>query len=164
RAPSGLIRVFDTLVSVDRAVRWKIWPFDVLHQVADGRIRVFDQRDAGIDEFGEVMRRDFGRHADGDAFGSVDQQRGDSGGQNKGFVLAAVVVRSEVYGFFFDIGEHAGARTRHTNFGIAHGRGGVAVDRTEVPLAIDQGQTHGEVLRHTHECIVDRLVSVRVVL
>ena len=48
--------------------------------------------------------------------------------------------------------------------GVALGRRRIAVDRTEVALAVDQRQAHGEVLRHAHQRVVDRQVAVRVEL
>ena len=47
--------------------------------------------------------------------------------------------------------------------GVAHGRRRIAVDRAEIALPVDQRQAHGEVLRHAHQRVVDRLVAVRVV-
>ncbi len=49
-------------------------------------------------------------------------------------------------------------------FGVAHGRRGVAVDRAEVALAVDQRVAHREILRHARHGVVDRHVAVRVVL
>src|SRR5580693_7795109 len=48
-------------------------------------------------------------------------------------------------------------------FGVAHGRGRIAVDRTEIALPVDERQAHGEILRHAHERVVDRLVAVGMV-
>ena len=38
---------------------------------------IVDQRHAGVDHFAEIVRRDVGRHADGDAAGAVDQKVGE---------------------------------------------------------------------------------------
>ena len=48
--------------------------------------------------------------------------------------------------------------------GVAIGRRRVAVDRSEVALAVDQGVAHVEVLRETDERVVGRDVAVRVVV
>ena len=55
-----------------------------------------------------------------------------------------------------DLGEPA--------LGVAHGRRRIAVDRAEIALPVDQRQAHGEILRHAHQRVVDRLVAVRVIL
>ncbi len=52
----------------------------------------------------------------------------------------------------------------HAHFGVSHGRGVVAVHRTEVALAVDQQVAQRERLGHTHDGVVDRSVAVRVVL
>ena len=52
----------------------------------------------------------------------------------------------------------------HAGFGIAHGRGRIAVYGAEVALAIDQRQPQREVLRHAHQRVIDRLVTVRMIL
>src|SRR5690554_6227622 len=51
----------------------------------------------------------------------------------------------------------------HTDFCITHCRCAVAVNRTEVTLSIYQGVTHREILRHTHDSIVNSRVTMRVV-
>ena len=76
---------------------------------------------------------------------------------------AVVVVGAKIDGFFFDVGQKFAGQTRHAHFGVSHGRCGVAVDGTEVALAIDDGVAHGEILGHAHQGIVDRLVAVGMV-
>ena len=49
-------------------------------------------------------------------------------------------------------------------FGVAHGRGVIAVDVAEVALAVDQRVADGEILREADQRVVDRLVAVRVEL
>ena len=53
---------------------------------------------------------------------------------------------------------------RHANFGISHGRGGVAVDRAKVALPVYQCVAQGEILSHSHDSVVNRRVTVRVIL
>jgi len=52
----------------------------------------------------------------------------------------------------------------HPHFGVSHGRGVVAVDRTEVALAIHQHVAQREGLGHPHDGVVDGGVAVGVVL
>ena len=49
-------------------------------------------------------------------------------------------------------------------FGVTHRRRRIAVDRTEIALAVDQRHAHREVLRHADHGVVDRLVAVRMIL
>ena len=49
---------------------------------------------------------------------------------------------------------------RHANFGVTHRSGAVTIDRTKVTLAIHQHVTHGEVLRHAHDSVVNRDIAM----
>jgi hypothetical protein len=111
----------------------------------------------------EVVRRDVGGHAHRDAGRAVDQQVGQARGQHQRLFLAAVV-GPEIDGFLVDVGQHFVGDLGQADFGVAHGRGVVAVHRAEVALAVDQHVAQREVLRHAHDGVVHRAVAVRVVL
>ena len=118
-----------------------------------------------FDHLDQVVRRNVGRHADRDAGRTVDQQVGDARRQHRRLHFLAVVVRHEIDGFLVDVGQQLVRDLRSMPaLGVAHSRGGVAVDRTEVALAVDQRVAHGKVLRHAHERVVDRGIAVRVIL
>ena len=123
-----------------------------------------DQRQRGVDDLAEVVRRDVGRHADGDAVGAVDQQvresapagpsaplrsRRSSAGNRRCPCRCPPAAAADALG--------------QPHLGVAHRRRVVAVDRAEIALAVDQRQAHGEVLRHADHGVVDRGVAVRVV-
>ena len=110
------------------------------------------------------MRRDVGRHADGDAAGAVDQQVRELGRQDHRLLLAPVIVRLKIDGLVLEIVEKSHGGAREPNLGVALGRGRIAVDRAEIALPVDQRHAHGELLRHAHQRVVDRLVAVRVIL
>jgi hypothetical protein len=54
--------------------------------------RIVDQRHAGVDDLAEVVRRNVGRHADGDAARAIDQQVRELRRQNRRLLLRAVIV------------------------------------------------------------------------
>ena len=56
------------------------------------------------------------------------------------------------------------AIAHEARFGVAVRRRRIAVDRAEVPLAVDERIAQREILHHAHERVVDRRVAVRVVL
>ena len=141
----------------------EVGPGNDAHQFIDAEIGIFDQRDAGIDHLAEIVRRDVGRHADRDAAGAVHQQIGEAGRQHHRLLLVAVVVRLEIDGILVDILEQLHRRPAETAFGVTHGRRRIAVDRAEIALPVDQRQAHGEILRHAHQRVVDRLVAVRMI-
>ena len=131
---------------------------------SDVRSGLFDQREAGVDHLAQVVRRDVGGHADGDAARAVDQHVREARGQDRRLAVLAVVIVLEIDGFLVDIGQQVGCRLVHAHLGIAHGRGVVAVHRAEIALTVEQRQRHREILRHPHQRVVDRAVAVRVVL
>ena len=124
---------------------------------------IVDQRHAGIDHFAEIVRRDVGRHADRDAAGAVDQQVRKFRRQDRRLFLGIVVVGLEIDGVLVDIAENRERRSRQARFGISIGRRRIAVDRAEIALAVDQRHAHGEILRHPHHRVVNRLVAVRMI-
>ncbi len=142
----------------------KSGPGTMLHQLGDRDRGVVDQRHAGVDDLDQVVRRDVGRHADGDARRAVDQQVRHARGQHRRLGLGPVVVRHEVDGFLVDVGQQLAGDARHADFGVTHGGRRIAVHRAEVALPVDQQVAHRERLRHAHDGVVDGRVAVRVVL
>ena len=132
-------------------------------QVVDAETGIVDERDAGVDHLAEIVRRDIGRHADRDAAGAVDQEVREARRQHHRLVLVAVVIVLEIDRVLVDVLDQFHRRLGQTAFGVPHGRRRIAVDRTEIALAVDQRQAHGEILRHAHQRVVDRLVAVRVI-
>ena len=74
RAAAEVIGRADALAAEDDAAGREIRPGNDVDQLVDAHRRIVDQRDAGVDDLAEIVRRDVGRHADGDAAGAVDQQ------------------------------------------------------------------------------------------
>ena len=110
------------------------------------------------------MRRDISRHTHRDAGRAVDQQIGKARRQHRGLPLGAVVIVAEFDGVLVDV---FGQRMRDlgaAHLGITHGGGRIAIDRAEIALAVDQRQAHGEILRHAHQRIINRLIAMRVIL
>ena len=163
-AAAGAIGLHDSGPAVDDARGGKIRPADVFHQTVDVEFRVFQQRDSAIDDFFQVVRRNIGRHAHGDAGRAIDQQIGNARRQNVGDLFGIVVVGREVDGFLVEIGEQFLGDARHADLGVAHGRGQITVDRTEIALAVDQRITQGKILGHTDHGVINRAVPVGVVL
>ena len=141
----------------------KSGPGNDADQVVDAERRIVDQRDAGVDHLAEIVRRDVGRHADGDAAGAVDQEVREARRQDHRLMLVAVVVGLEIDRVLVDVLEQRHRGLGETALGVPHRRRRIAVDRAEVALPVDQRQAHGEILRHAHQRVVDRLVAVRVI-
>ena len=141
----------------------KIRPGHDFHQFFQGQGWIGDQRQSRIQNLGRVMRRDIGGHANRNAARAIDQQIGEGRWQNARFIHAFIVIRLEIDRVFIDAGKQ-GTRCRgQPRFGVAHRRRRVAVNRTEIPLPINQRQTHGKGLRHAHQRIIDRSIAMRMV-
>ena len=160
---AGAIGLADFVDAIKDAGSREVGRRHQLHQVVDAAVGLVDQRQAGIHHLGQVVRRDVGRHAHGDARGAVDQQIRHPGRHHQRFVLAAVVVRPEVDRLFLQVGQQFVCHPAHADFGVAHGRGGIAIDRAEVSLPVDQQVAHREILRHAHDGVVYRRIAVRVI-
>ena len=163
-ATPGAVRVADARHTVEDASGREVWRRQVLHQPVDVDVRVLEQCQAGRDHLAQVVRRDVGRHAHGDAGRTVDQQVRHLGRQDQRLALGAVVVRPEIDGLLVDVGEQFVRDARHPDLGVAHRSRVVAIDRPEVALAVDQRVAQRERLCHAHDGVVHRGITVRVVL
>ena len=140
----------------------KSGPLHDLRQLVDADLGVVEVGDAGVDHLAQVVRRDVGGHADGDAARAVDQQVGELGRQDDRLLQAVVVVAAEIDRRLVEIVEQVLGDLGQARFRVALGRRRIAVDGAEVALAVDQRHAHGEVLRHAHQRVVDGEVAVRV--
>ena len=113
-AATGLVGLGDVGAAVDEAAGGEVGTLDVLEgdfEVGAGfGLLALEEGDGGVEGFGEVVRRDVGRHADGDAGAAVDDEVGDAGGEDGGLGGGLVVVGDEVYGVVIDVGEHFARR------------------------------------------------------
>ena len=73
RAATGLVGVEDAFFAHDDAAGREVRAGQRLHQLIGGDVGVVQHQARRIDGLAQVMRRDVGGHADGDAVGAVDQ-------------------------------------------------------------------------------------------
>ena len=147
----------------DLAAGGEVRSFHPAAQLRAGQLFVLTELDQRRADLAEIVRRDVGRHADRDAGGPVDQQIRNARGQDHRLGLGAVVVRAERDRVLIDLDQHLIAEPREPAFRVAHRRGVVAVERSEVARAVDQRIAQRERLRHAHERLVERGVAVRVI-
>ena len=88
----------------DLAAAGKIRTLDVFHQSSGIERRLFQQRNRRFGDFGEVVRRDFGSHADGNAGCAVEQHHRQSGRQLHRLFKGAVVIGHEINRTHVDFG------------------------------------------------------------
>ena len=164
RAAPGVIGGADADAAEDQAAGRKVRSRQDLHQLVDAHPRLVEQRDAGVDHLAQIVGRDVGRHADRNAARPVDQQVRELRRQDRRLLGRLVVVGDEIDRLLVDVVEQRMGGMGEPRLGVAHGRRRVAIHRPVIALAVDQGQAHGEVLRHAHHGVVDRGVAVRVIL
>ena len=172
-AAAGLVGGGDVGLAEDEAAGGEVRALDVLEAEVEVGARVFgvafggvalEQGDAGVHDLGEVVGRDVGGHADGDAGAAVDDEVGDARREDGGLERGLVVVGGEVDGVGVDVGEHLAGDPGEAGLGVAHGGGWVAVDGAEVALAIDHRVAQGEGLREADHGVVDGGVAVGMVV
>jgi hypothetical protein len=122
---------------------------------------VLDEVQGRVAQFGRVVRRDRGRHADGDALRAVGEQVREGGRKDDRLVDRAVVVGAEVDRVLVDAFEQEARDIGHARLGVAVGGGAVAVDVAKIALTVDERIARGEVLGEAHKGVVDGLVAVR---
>ena len=130
-------------------------------ELVGAELVVLQQRDRRRRDLAQVVARDLGREADGDAARAVEQHERQPRRQQARLLGRAVVVRDEVDRALVDLVEQQARDRREARLGVAHRRRAVAVARAEVALAVDQRIAQREVLRHADERVVRRLVAVR---
>ncbi len=150
--------------AVDEAAGREVRAGDEREQFGLLHVRLLDEGDGRVHDLREVVRRNLRRHADGDAFGAVEQKVRHARRHDRRLAQRLVVVGVEGDGLLLDVGENLAGDLRHARFGVAHRGGRVAVHRAEVALPVDQRVAHREVLRQADDGVVDGRVAVRVVL
>ncbi len=97
-APRPVLKVLlDAVQAANGAAGGEIRPFDVLHQLLDGDLRVVNLRADAVNDFAQIVRGHVGGHADGDAGAAVDQQVGKGGGENGRLRQPLVVVGDKIH-------------------------------------------------------------------
>ncbi len=163
-ASSRRVRLTDPSGAVDVAARGKVRPRDHFQQLLHGGGGVINQEREPVHHLHEVVGRDVGGHAHRDAGGAVDKKVRDFGGKDRGLDERLVKVGDKVRGPLVDVRQHLVGDLRQARLGVPHGGGGVAVDRSEVPLPVHQRVAEGELLRHADQRLIDRGIAVGVVL
>ena len=163
-AAAGLEILPNAAHAADGAAGRKIRALHVLHQLVERDVGIVDLRADAIDDFAEIVRRNVGRHADGDAGAAVDEQIRKRGRENRRLGPRLVVVRDEIDRVLVHVGHERGAEMRHARLGVTHGRRRIAFDRAEIALAIDERFAHRPRLGHVHERRINHRFAVRVIV
>ncbi|MBG9885180.1 hypothetical protein ABE10_00975, partial [Bacillus toyonensis] len=131
----------------------------VLHELLGRRLGVLEQVGGCGDDLDEVVRGHVRRHADGDPGRAVHEEVGEGGGEDRGLLELPVVVGHEVDDVLVEALGESECGGSEACLGVARG-GGAVVERTEVPVSVDERDTQGPGLGEAHEGVIDGGVSV----
>src|SRR6266446_3467708 len=163
-AAARFVGGFDAFAAGDVCAGRKIRARDQLHDFLESGVRFFDQQHRGFDDFPQIVWRNVGGHAHGNAAGAVDEEIGDARRKNEGLFARLIEVRNEIDRLFFEVGQNVFADFRQAGFRVPHGRRRIAVHGAEVSLAVDERVAHVEVLREADERGIDDGFTVRVIV
>ena len=161
---AGFIGILYSLYAHDVGTRGEVGTLHPLHQLKAVKRGVVDEGDAGVEHLGEVVGGNVGGHTHGNTRSAVDQQVGYLCGHHGGFLQRIVEVVHHIHRFLVQLVHHGLAHQRKAALGVTHGCSTVTVDRTEVPLAVDQRVAHVPLLSHAYQSAVYRAVAMGVVL
>ena len=149
----------------DGRIGGEVRPLNVAADDLQRGVGVVEQVQQGLDHLAQIVRRDVGGHADGDAGAAVEQHIGQPGRQHRGLLQGAVEVGQPVDRAQAGLAQqHVGERGQ-PRLGVAHrGEGLGVVGRAPVALTVDQRIAGRERLRHQHHGLVAGRVAVRVEL
>ena len=127
------------------------------------RIGLFKQKEHGLRDFLQVVRRNFGCHPYGDAACAVQQNQREFCGQYRRFFQGTVVVGNEFDVVAVQFVQKKPRQFHQPRFGVTHRRGSVPVAAAEIALTVHQGVTHRKRLRHAYHGVVRGLIPMRMV-
>ena len=163
-AAAGVVGLSDAVGAHDDGARGEVGAGHDAHELVSRGIGVVDEHAGGVDGLAEVVRRDVGGHAHGDAVAAVDEEVGEARRQDARLGERLIVVGLPVDRVLLQVTQELHGGLGQAALGVAHGRRGVAVDVAEVAVAVDQRRAQAEPLGETDHRLVDREVTVRVVL
>ena len=97
--------VENALAAEDESAGWEIGALHQVHDLAEMRVGLLNQKNGGVEDLVDIVRRDVGRHADCDPGRAVDQQVGDARGQDFGLNAPFVEIGPEIDSFLVQIFE-----------------------------------------------------------
>ena len=163
-AASGAVGLVNPLRPWMKPAVGKSGPCTMVRISSSCVLRLFHQQNGRGKDLGEIMRRNVGGHAHGNAVGAVDEQGRNARGQHGGLDGRVVEVGDEVHRVLVDVGQQLGGNRRQPGFGVTVGGRRIAIHRAEVSLSVHQAVAQREILRHAHHGVIDRGVAVGVIL
>jgi len=163
-AAAILVSRFNSRATKNNAASREVGARNNFHQLRQSDFRALDHRDRAVNHFTHVVRWNIGRHTNRNTASTIDQKVRIASRKNFRLLLRTIVVLMEVDRIFVDIGKLSVSNFFEATFGVTHRRSAVTVNRAKVTLPVNERQTHGEILRHTNKSIINRTITVWVIL
>ncbi|EKD29447.1 MAG: hypothetical protein ACD_78C00408G0001, partial [uncultured bacterium (gcode 4)] len=163
---TGCIRIEDVLAIIDNTPRWEVRTLDEIKEILDGDFvwsGVIEDESERINNLTEIMRWDIGRHTDSNPRSSIEEEIRDTSREDGWFLGGSIIIISPINRIFVNIGEHELSETSHLDLSITHRSSIISIHGTEVPLSIDEGVSHREILCHTNHCVIHGAIPMWVV-
>src|SRR4029077_16341793 len=112
-AAAGLEILFDSRHAADDAAGREVRPFYVFHQLLKRDFWIVDLRTDSIDHFAEIVRRNIGRHAHGNAGSAINEQIWKGSWKNCRLGARFVIIWDEIDRVLIHVGHQCGAQMCH---------------------------------------------------
>ena len=151
-------------VSSNLTRRGKIRPLDVFLHLVNRDVRIINSSTDAIDHLSHVVRRNIGGHTNRDTGSSVHEKV--RYGRRKHHRLAGIfIIRCLMIDrLFFKVSHHRRAHMSQAGLGISHRRRSITLNRSEVPLTINERFSHRPRLGHIDQSGINRPITMRVIL
>ena len=164
-ASAELVHCVDAVYAADLGACREVGAFDELHEIVDRAfVAMLNVIIDAVAKFSEIMRRNVGRHTDGDTGRTVQKKVREFGGKYSRLFERFIEVGSHVNRIFLQVAEKFLGNLLHSHLGVTHCGRAVAVDGAEVTVAVDERNSERERLSHADDRFVNRAVAVGVVL
>ena len=164
RATTGCIGLAQSFRAFNaNAAGREIRPFDIFHQRINARIRRFQQMQRGGAKLINIMRGNTRRHANRNAGRTIGQQIREGRGQHNRLFIFAIISIAEINRVAVEVLQQQTGNLGHARFRVTHGGSIIAIDIAKIALPINQRIAHCKILRQTHQSVVNRLVTMRVI-
>ena len=163
-ASPGVVSFSDSAASANNAAGGEVRSRTQFQQFVNRNAGIVNELDKAVADFAQIVRRNAGCHADGDAVCAVDQQVGELGRQYRRFHSATVVRGHEVDRAEVDVFQHQLGEAGHARFCVSHSGRRKPGDRAEVPLFVYQNVAHHPFLSHTNQRWVNDGFAVGVIV
>ena len=137
RSTTRFVGILDTLAAHNDATRGEIGTREDRHEFFCGYFGVVKNHAGGVDCLAQIVRWNIRCHTNGNAIRAVDQQVREASGKNLGLLQAFIIVRLKIDRLFVQVAQQLHGRLIQARFGITHSCSAIAVNGTEVSVAVN---------------------------